>query len=251
MAKQPINNGKVVERSYEDYRNNQYLVNRRYQRKLVWELEEKQAFIDSLANGYPVPLFLFAKCVYKGQDRSEIIDGMQRLNAVFSFIENDYPAANGEYFDLSTTALTKDLLDSHILEQRQPALNRETCVKIVSYELPYSIYDEHNPDIIDEVFRRINSNGKHLSRQEIRQAGVVNDFSQLVRNIATRIRGDVSQMIFCCSHRCRLSASQKTLIMGELILNLCFGLRKTFYQKKICVSLWMRNKSPISSVQCC
>ena len=44
MAKQPINNGKVVERSYEDYRNNQYLVNRRYQRKLVWELEEKQAF---------------------------------------------------------------------------------------------------------------------------------------------------------------------------------------------------------------
>lgn len=53
MAKQPINNGKVVERSYEDYRNNQYLVNRRYQRKLVWELEEKQAFIDSLAN---VPL---------------------------------------------------------------------------------------------------------------------------------------------------------------------------------------------------
>lgn len=80
MAKQPINNGKVVERSYEDYRNNQYLVNRRYQRKLVWELEEKQAFIDSLANGYPVPLFLFAKCVYKGQDRSEIIDGMQRLN---------------------------------------------------------------------------------------------------------------------------------------------------------------------------
>lgn len=50
MAKQPIINGKVVERSYEDYRNNQYLVNRRYQRKLVWELDEKQAFIDSLAN---------------------------------------------------------------------------------------------------------------------------------------------------------------------------------------------------------
>ena len=109
MAKRPIISGKVVERSYEDYRNDQYLVNRRYQRKLVWELEEKQAFIDSLANGYPVPLFLFAKCDYKGQERSEIIDGMQRLNAVFSFIENDYSAATGEYFDLSATALTKEL----------------------------------------------------------------------------------------------------------------------------------------------
>ena len=192
MARQPIINGKVVERSYEDYRSNQYLVNRRYQRKLVWELDEKQAFIDSLANGFPVPLFLFAKSAYKGTDRNEIIDGMQRLNAIFSFIENDYPSSSGEFFDLSTTALTKDLLDKGVLIQKQPVLSRETCVRIVSYELPYSIYDENNPAIIDEVFRRINSNGKHLSRQEIRQAGVVTDFAQLVRNISTRIRGDVS-----------------------------------------------------------
>lgn len=192
MAKQPTINAKVVERSYEDYRNDQYLVNRRYQRKLVWELEEKQAFIDSLANGYPVPLFLFAKNNYKGVERNEIIDGMQRLNAIFSFIENDYPTSAGKYFDLSTTALTKDLFDRGMLQQRTPIINRDICVRIVSYELPYSIYDEHNPAIIDEVFRRINSNGKHLSRQEIRQAGVVTDFAQLVRNIATRVRGDVS-----------------------------------------------------------
>lgn len=232
MAKQPINNGKVVERSYEDYRNNQYLVNRRYQRKLVWELEEKQAFIDSLANGYPVPLFLFAKCVYKGQDRSEIIDGMQRLNAVFSFIENDYPAANGEYFDLSTTALTKDLLDSHILEQRQPALNRETCVKIVSYELPYSIYDEHNPDIIDEVFRRINSNGQHLSRQEIRQAGVVNDFSQLVRNIATRIRGDVSHNDFLLLSQMQTISITKDTYHGGIDPESVFWVKENILSKE-------------------
>jgi len=192
MAKQPTINGKVVERSYEDYRNDLYLVNRRYQRKLVWELEEKQAFIDSLANGYPVPLFLFAKSTYKDTDRNEIIDGMQRLNAIFSFIENDYPSSSGDFFDLSTTALTKDLLDKGILKQKEPVLKRDICVKIVSYELPYSIYDENNSAIIDEVFRRINSNGKHLSRQEIRQAGVVTDFAQLVRNISTRIRGDVS-----------------------------------------------------------
>lgn len=192
MAKQPIINGKVVERSYEDYRNDLYLVNRRYQRKLVWELDEKQAFIDSLANGFPVPLFLFAKNTYKEVERNEIIDGMQRLNAIFSFIENVYPYSSGEYFDLTTTALTKDLLDKGTLVQKEPVLKRDICVKIVSYELPYSIYDENDPAIIDEVFRRINSNGKHLSRQEIRQAGVVTDFAQLVRNVATRIRGDVS-----------------------------------------------------------
>lgn len=168
------------------------MVNRRYQRKLVWGLEEKQAFIDSIANGYPIPLFLFAKSNYKDKECNEIIDGMQRLNAIFTFIENGYSTTSGEYFDLTTTALTKSLLDQGVLVQERPVLNRDICVKIVSYELPFSVYDETDPNIIDEVFRRINSNGKHLSRQEIRQAGVVTDFAQLVRNIATRIRGDVS-----------------------------------------------------------
>ncbi|WP_025682867.1 GmrSD restriction endonuclease domain-containing protein [Paenibacillus maysiensis] len=192
MAKQPIINGKAVERSYEDYRSNLYLVNRRYQRKLVWGVSEKRAFIDSLANGYPVPLFLFSISKYKDIVRNEIIDGMQRLNAIFSFIENEYPLENGCYFDLSTTAVTKDLLDKGVLIQKHPVLDRSQCVKVVSYELPYSIYNESDPDVIDEVFRRINSNGQHLSRQEIRQAGATSEFAQLVRLLSTQIRGDVS-----------------------------------------------------------
>ena len=191
MGLQPKINGKTVERAYEEYRDGVYLVNRRYQRKLVWNINEKEAFIDSLRNGYPVPLFLFSTNVYKGMDRREIIDGMQRLNAVFGFVENEF-TIGGYYFDLSSTALTKQLLDEKILEQKRPILDRKSCVKIASYELPYSVYDEDNPDIIDEVFRRINSNGKHLSRQEIRQAGATGEFAELVRKLSTKLRGDVS-----------------------------------------------------------
>ena len=191
MGLQPKINGKTVERAYEDYRNGIYLVNRRYQRKLVWNRNEKEAFIDSLKNGYPVPLFLFSVNEYKGQRRQEIIDGMQRLNAIFGYIENEF-AIDGYYFDLSSTAMTKQLLDEDILKQKEPVLERTSCVNIASYELPYSSYDEDNPEIIDEVFRRINSNGKHLSRQEIRQAGATGEFAELVRVLSTKLRGDVS-----------------------------------------------------------
>lgn len=138
-----------------------------------------------------MPLFLFSVNEYKGRRRQEIIDGMQRLNAIFGFIENEFKL-DGYYFDLSSTALTKQLLDENILKQKEPVLDRKSCVNIVSYELPYSSYDEDNPDIIDEVFRRINSNGKHLSRQEIRQAGATGEFAELVRVLSTKLRGDVS-----------------------------------------------------------
>lgn len=191
MGLQPKINGKTVERAYEEYRNGMYLVNRRYQRKLVWNISEKEAFIDSLKNGYPVPLFLFSINDYKGLRRQEIIDGMQRLNAVFGFIENEF-TINGLYFDLSSTALTKQLLDEKILQQKKPMLDRTSCVNIAGYELPFSVYDEDNSEIIDEVFRRINSNGQHLSRQEIRQAGATGEFAELVRVLSTKLRGDVS-----------------------------------------------------------
>lgn len=76
------------------YKRHLILVNRKYQRKFVWSVEEKQAFIDTLLRGYPVPLFLFAKT---GDDRKrEIIDGLQRLDAIFSFIKQEFPVKWGE-----------------------------------------------------------------------------------------------------------------------------------------------------------
>lgn len=78
------------------------------------------------------------------------------------------------------------------IRTKNPILDRTSCVNIASYELPFSSYDEDNPNIIDEVFRRINSNGKHLSRQEIRQAGATGEFAELVRILSTKLRGDVS-----------------------------------------------------------
>ena len=63
-----------------------FLVNRRYQRKLIWTIEEKSAFINSIMNGYPVPLILLAEVNYDNSSVYEIIDGMQRLNAIVSFI---------------------------------------------------------------------------------------------------------------------------------------------------------------------
>ena len=79
-----------VQRIYNFYRSGYFFVNRRYQRKLIWTLEEKQAFLDSILKGYPVPIFLLAQTTVNSNQVFEIIDGMQRLNAIVSFIEGEY-----------------------------------------------------------------------------------------------------------------------------------------------------------------
>ncbi|MCY6482807.1 DUF262 domain-containing protein [Clostridium aestuarii] len=180
-----------IQRIYGFYTSNRLLVNRRYQRKLVWSIEEKSAFIDSIMKGYPVPLILLAEISTDDNTTFEIIDGMQRLNAIVSFIEGEF-SVNGEYFDLEAMAESKLIHDKGKIEQNKPKMKREICAEIASYVLPLSIYKMESEEQIDEIFRRINSNGKHLSKQEIRQAGSISLFANIVRELSSQIRGDSS-----------------------------------------------------------
>lgn len=181
----------TIETLYKYYKAGILLVNRRYQRKLVWTVEEKEAFIDSISIDYPVPLLLVAEVNYKGNQVYEIIDGMQRLNAVMDFIEGEFPL-QGKYFDMDTVASIKLLKDNGELRQKKPILSREISSKIVSYSLPFSVTINTDPKKVDDIFKRINSSGKHLSPHEIRQAGATNRFGHIVRVLSESIRRDVS-----------------------------------------------------------
>ncbi|MBA3516568.1 MAG: DUF262 domain-containing protein [Rhizobiales bacterium] len=90
---------------------------------MIWTLDEKVNFIDSILRGYPVPIILLAEDRTSDTNTLELIDGMQRLNAVMSFIENEYPVRRC-YFDLNTMARTKALFDQGIISQLPPVLMR-------------------------------------------------------------------------------------------------------------------------------
>ncbi|ROW62799.1 hypothetical protein C3E80_06280 [Cronobacter malonaticus] len=177
---------RTTEQLYDWFLKGNLIVNRRYQRKLVWSLEEKTSLISSMLQQYPIPLLLFVTI----NEQREILDGMQRLEAIMSFIEQRF-TLNGQYFDLDSIALTKELKDNGTLTQKKPVLSRESSATIARYRFAISEYSSTDANI-DEVFRRINSNGKILSKQELRSAGTVSNFSELVRSISTAIRGDTS-----------------------------------------------------------
>jgi len=183
--------GVSLESLYTRYTKGAFIVNRRYQRKLVWKIEEKQKLIDSIKRSLPIPLILLAESDGPAPGTLEIIDGLQRLNAITSFIENEFKY-EGKYFDLDTLAVTKLQKDQGNLIQKSPVMDRDTCIDIINYQIPTSTYRSASGETIDEVFRRINSSGKKLSLQEIRQAGVTSNLADLVRDISASIRGDAT-----------------------------------------------------------
>lgn len=180
--------GESVQSLYANFLRNQYLVNRRYQRKLVWATAEKMSFIESISQKLPVPLLLFAE----SDGRTlEIIDGMQRINALTSFIENKFSLGR-HYFDLEALADTKDLSDRGLLRQNSPVLDRERSRQIANYQVPVSIFRPNRESDVDDAFRRINSGGRQISRQELRQAGTLTSAADIVRRLSIWVRGDIT-----------------------------------------------------------
>jgi hypothetical protein len=203
---------------YRWYRTEKLIVNRRYQRKLVWTKAEKASLIESLLLNYPIPLILLGVFKTIGEeDVYEIIDGMQRLNAIFGFIENEF-AVNDKNFDVRKHPLANELAQKGVFTpvdaEASNLFDSETCTKFLEYSLAVTIYRTNSITEIEDIFHRINSNGKHLSPQEVRQAGVTTKFSGLVRCLAAEIRGDVSREVLPLTDMPEISIDARSIDLG-------------------------------------
>jgi hypothetical protein len=187
--------GMSIQEAYREFRDGHFRVNRRYQRKLVWSLSEKQHLIDSILEGYPIPLLLLAYHLKADGSKSfEILDGMQRLNAIFAFIENSFPV-NNLYFDVTQLSRAKTLAEEGKIPRPPEGAglySPDECARLLEYTLAVTEFPATDEKAVTEVFGRINSFGRQLSDQERRQAGIVSPFATLVREVAAEIRGDVS-----------------------------------------------------------
>lgn len=190
--------GMSIQSLYRNYRDGTLIVNRQYQRKLVWTVTEKQRLIDSIRKDYPLPLFLLAEKPPTdpiGKTALEIIDGMQRLNAIFSYIEHAF-TVDSQCFDVKEIARARQAAEAGFFKEYSnevPRLSAKECSNFLDYQLAVTVFPGEHEERITDVFGRINSGGKQLSNQERRQAGVLSSFAEMVRTLAAEVRGDVSR----------------------------------------------------------
>jgi hypothetical protein len=217
--------GMPVQAIYSQCIAGKFIINRRYQRKLVWGIEEKEKFIDSLLNGFPIPMIIAANYRKSNNESAfEVLDGMQRLNAIVSFIEGEF-SVNGKFFDLESVAQTKSQKDSGEIFQKEPVLDIESCSKILDYPVPFSVCDNNDMEKVDESFRRINTGGRTLSKQDVRQAGALGKIPDLVRDCSIYIRKDSSH-----SHILDLR-NMKNISLSNKGLGYGIDLNKVFWSR--------------------
>ena len=137
-----------------------------YQRRLRWTNAEKSRLIESLLLNIPVPPVFFFE---SDAARYEVMDGQQRLNAIRDFFAGDFALGR-----LSVLEPLNGLRYSKCPPRIKRTLNRATISVIVL--LMESESERPNEgqfsitDIRRLVFDRLNTGGRRLNAQEIRNA---------------------------------------------------------------------------------
>jgi hypothetical protein len=129
-----------------------------YQRPLVWSHVQKQLLIDTILRGYDVPK-LYWRRIGKKPDRYEVVDGQQRLHAVWDFYDGKY-----------ALALDADPANGYkIAGLHYPELPDELRIQFDTYPLDMIVLEETDEEEAREMFLRLQS-GSTLKASEKRNA---------------------------------------------------------------------------------
>ncbi|HDX8606648.1 TPA: DUF262 domain-containing protein [Klebsiella michiganensis] len=153
-------------------------LNPEYQRKHRWDDETSSRLIESLILNIPIPFIYISQDVDVDEEvdseasRFSVIDGQQRLTAIFNFFENKYPLQGLEVLDKLNGSFHKDLPPflTRRLEERSIR-----CLRIDSTLDPQVKYD---------IFERLNSGSVKLESQELRNATCRGPFKDLVKELS-------------------------------------------------------------------
>ena len=130
-----------------------------WQRGPVWDRTRKALLVDSIIRGYDVPMIYLRKTNEVQPYQFEVVDGQQRLRAVWEFLDGDY--------SLSKDA--KDIDGFRVADTSFEDLSRKLKAKLRNFEIVVAYIEDAQQPAISEVFSRMQM-GIRLNPAELRNA---------------------------------------------------------------------------------
>lgn len=145
-----------------------------FQRNLVWDNFRKSRLIESVLLRIPLPMFYFSQ---DDEGVLFVVDGLQRLNAIKEFMDNKLILKNLEYLDQYEGKTYSDKGNAIDDKHRRWFNMTQIVVNVIDPQSPTRVkYD---------IFRRLNTGGRPLNAQELRNCLSYNGLRETLRKMAT------------------------------------------------------------------
>jgi len=160
---------------------NKICTNPTYQRYSdIWSINKKQLLIDSILNGFDIPKLYFIESPTDEnckRNRYAVIDGKQRLEAIWGFMSGNFPLADDFLYREDPDVEARGLSYNE-LAQKYPRLK----AKFDGHALSVVVIKTDDMEVVEEMFSRLNE-GEPLSASEKRNA-MGGPIPPLVRELA-------------------------------------------------------------------
>ncbi|MBU5315506.1 DUF262 domain-containing protein [Clostridium bornimense] len=150
-------------------RNEDIIFSPEYQRNYIWDNKKASLLVESILLNIPIPV------IYASEEEDSawnIVDGLQRLNALKRFYDNN--------FKLSGLEVLKELngLKYEDLNPKAKRMLNNGNLRVIL------IFNDSNPEIKYDIFMRLNTGSVKLNEQELRNClyrGPLNDMIKELR----------------------------------------------------------------------
>lgn len=140
------------------------LIKPELQRKYVWTKKEASRFIDSILLGLPIPSIFLANV---SNNIRLIVDGYQRIMTIYDYVQEGIFGGDKKIFKLSNSEVINERWRGKSFNE----LTLEEQRKIKNTTIHAIIFEQKHPKNdtgMYQIFERINTSGKALKPQEIR-----------------------------------------------------------------------------------
>ncbi|QFF99935.1 DUF262 domain-containing protein [Psychrobacillus glaciei] len=202
-------------------RNGTLIVDNSYQRNYVWSLKDQIKLIETILLGFSIPeIYLHEKLINpdNGDAVTSIIDGQQRIGAIFDFINDEF-SLQARYLKSSEYSF----VDKNFSEL-------SPTEKAIIWSYPFSsrvIGSDVNREDIVELFLRLNATDKSLNPQELRNAEFNGEFVKLAERVSEM---EFWKKIFSPS---RIRRMYDIEFISQILVYFRFGIENDLNQETI------------------
>ena len=145
-----------------------------FQRNVVWDSFRKSRLIESILLRIPLPMFYFSQ---DEEGKLFVVDGLQRLTAIKEFMDNKLVLRDLEYLSGTCEGKTYNKEGNKIEEKYYRWFNMT--------QLSVNVIDPQSPSKVKyDIFRRLNTGGRPLNAQELRNCLAKEKVRKALREMA-------------------------------------------------------------------
>lgn len=145
-----------------------------FQRNTVWDIQRKCRLIESILLRIPLPVFYFSA---DNSGRLSVVDGLQRLTAIKEFMSNKLPLKNLEYLN--------DCMGC-TYNEGELKLDERLYRRFNLTQITTNVIDASSPTKVKyDIFRRLNTGGRPLNQQELRNCLASKELRNALRTMAS------------------------------------------------------------------